>query len=871
MAPVAASLEELHLAEVGRSESLGAGFVGLLQKCGKLRHLELRGNFVLSSSVISAITGHQSLQCLRIQNNSVLDDQTVQQLCQGLAQAVSSVVKLTTLDLSSSGGVGRLSDRSGKAIGSMLAAGVRLRELSLRGQQLSLGGLAACIGIHQNGKGLLELDLSGNNLGLAAAGSPIKDDDVALWDSLRAALAAVPELKRLCIGDGGEAGALHGFLDDADPDGSWESADSDVEASRLEAAGQRIPLCRLSWLGPALPSLLLLDASGANIGDSALGELGKAMAVAGPMVLQELELSRNFITEDGVQSLVLGLRKAKVRLRRLGLAVNRVGDEGSEALALELASTGVLPDLRYFGLRANAIGAVGPLCRALRSGADALMELDLRENLFGDEDARRLQAAVPRRFRRICLQLEGSELSEEFLQELAGFSPGEAGSAIEARASGRLESEFELEPTGASDPFAGWPSFESEGPAPWEFPSFLGRETAEIGSSDEEQEPIGREKGATGPTVGRGTEAANSLCPVSAAECNLTDSRFHAVQTGDRPTGQIAPALADTGSTNPAPAEAPAKNISRGKTSQQSEPAELSLEEAGEGVNVPLSQNEWQECLDTLDWVQCGDVAAALGATVEGQDIMERMPRKSRDRNPAYNWLYKKAALYHAKNMAPDEAERFSTLEADILEGSQQTLHFLASCLGGGSEEANSKALEPPRLDEFLGERLQAEVKWLREAGCDWRWELDGDLGASVHRIFVIVGASRGAVIPKERQFLEALGQQFVLKPEQTERFAGVASREGGFKARIGIFQELLFADMVVVADVGLVARQRSALICPGDPNALQGSEKISLGSLDAGSGPLMVPQEVEHVLRFEMPMRHPYDWTGHEFLLLLV
>lgn len=53
------------------------------------------------------------------------------------------------------------------------------------------------------------------------------------------------------------------------------------------------------------------------------------------MVLQELELSRNFITEDGVQSLVLGLRKAKVRLRRLGLAVNRVGDEGSEALALE--------------------------------------------------------------------------------------------------------------------------------------------------------------------------------------------------------------------------------------------------------------------------------------------------------------------------------------------------------------------------------------------------------------------------------------------------------------------------------------------------------------------------------------------------------
>lgn len=152
MAPVAASLEELHLAEVGRSESLGAGFVGLLQKCGKLRHLELRGNFVLSSSVISAITGHQSLQCLRIQNNSVLDDQTVQQLCQGLAQAVSSVVKLTTLDLSSSGGVGRLSDRSGKAIGSMLAAGVRLRELSLRGQQLSLGGLAACIGIHQTGK-----------------------------------------------------------------------------------------------------------------------------------------------------------------------------------------------------------------------------------------------------------------------------------------------------------------------------------------------------------------------------------------------------------------------------------------------------------------------------------------------------------------------------------------------------------------------------------------------------------------------------------------------------------------------------------------------------------------------------------------------
>jgi len=229
-------------------------------------------------------------------------------------------------------------------------------------------------------------------------------------------------------------------------------------------------------------------------------------------------------------------------------------------------------------------------------------------------------------------------------------------------------------------------------------------------------------------------------------------------------------------------------------------------------------------------------------ATVEGQDLLERMPEKSKPRGAIYNWLSTKAALHHARHMAPDEEERFSTLEADLLEGSKQCLHFLADSIGGGRSDNQSKALEPPFLDENLGERLQAEVKWLEEAGYDWRWQVES-LEAEIQRIFVILGTRRGGTIPRERHFLNAFGQQFVLTPEQAERFL---SREGGFNARITVFQDLLFSDMVLVADVAVSAKQRSKLVEGSEPD-LQLDDAL-----------------VEHVLRLEMPMSHDRT-TGHD------
>lgn len=239
-------------------------------------------------------------------------------------------------------------------------------------------------------------------------------------------------------------------------------------------------------------------------------------------------------------------------------------------------------------------------------------------------------------------------------------------------------------------------------------------------------------------------------------------------------------------------------------------------------------------------------------ATVQCEDLLHRMPARTRKRGMFYSWISTKAALHHARQVSPDESELFDSLQEDLLEGSEQCMRFLVDSLGGGAKAARAQALQPPFLDEALGEQLQAQLGGLAEGNCDWRWEVD-ELKSSIQRIFLILGASRGGPIPRERYILNALGQQFVFTPAQSEKFT---NRENSFNERIEVFQDLLFSDMVLVADVSLTATQRAKLCCPSQggeaPSASVADQEIDLGGVETVS--------TDHVLRLEMALTNGPD-----------
>merc|ERR1719491_1761795 len=98
------------------------------------------------------------------------------------------------------------------------------------------------------------------------------------------------------------------------------------------------------------------------------------------------------------------------------------------------------------------------------------------------------------------------------------------------------------------------------------------------------------------------------------------------------------------------------------------------------------------------------------------------------------------------------------------------------------------------------------------------------------------------------------MGQQFVLKRDQGKRFL---DRSVGVRSRVSVLQELLFEDSVLVADVSLLTRQTSKLVCPGGENADK-------------ARPDATPDVVGHVLRMEMALerqRGVTDTSGFPIL----
>merc|ERR1719507_1762899 len=94
----------------------------------------------------------------------------------------------------------------------------------------------------------------------------------------------------------------------------------------------------------------------------------------------------------------------------------------------------------------------------------------------------------------------------------------------------------------------------------------------------------------------------------------------------------------------------------------------------------------------------------------------------------------------------------------------------------------------------------------LQGSGHSWHWQLENVLDAHIQRLFLIIAASRsGAIRRGPTDILCAFGQQFVLTREQTKRFI---DRTRGIQSRMEVLQELLHADLVLVADASLTVKQ---------------------------------------------------------------
>jgi len=279
-----------------------------------------------------------------------------------------------------------------------------------------------------------------------------------------------------------------------------------------------------------------------------------------------LNLSRNFLTEDGVESLVRGLCKGEVKLRSLDLAVNRAGDEGAETLSNEICK-GFFRDLHFLSLRANAVGAAGPLCKALRY-SQSLQELDVEENFFGDEDAERLMAAATAAGRPLCLRLAGSEMSDDFLETLMQG----------AFLVGLQEATQDSPETTSADPFSAWLGLEP--PKRDALPESAGQ------AKSFNFQPEARMVPETSKSQETGSKSASYL-----------DS----LDDGKSDAGSSANSLPELQPVDKG------QDLSQDLISAAPD-ADLGMQVdqafAQDEISLPISREEWQDCLDTLEWAK---------------------------------------------------------------------------------------------------------------------------------------------------------------------------------------------------------------------------------------------------------------------------
>lgn len=573
------TLTYFHLTESGFDVPLGPALRTLLSEC-RLQELSLCGRFGIGVELASALGRSAGLSCLKLLDNPLLHNADICGLCDSPRPAAGHV-GIKRLDLSAQSG-GALTDVAGRAIAAALMAGADMTELRLVGHKMTKAALAAIL---QAGSQLQFVDFRANHLG-----DPTADPDLA------AAVAGATELRSLCVGGGSGA-----FYDYGSDDEGCAGPD------------QRL-LRTLAWAAAALPRLEYFEASNAALEDDALEALASEVkriapsaafrpAAAGAPRLLNLDLSSNFITEDGTVAMLDALKVSGVQLKRLNLGANELGDVGCQAIAAALRRGGALdalPDtplsaLVYLSLRRNRIGNADGICSVLPRAT--LRELDLRENHVGDSHVRRL-LNVRRGPLPILLRLAGNGIPEEMAAAAADREFNfMLGSDLATTTAQDNEGLPHLAKDGCRRPPAASADAEAvvaAAPAPWMRPNDdpLGELASLVGGRRDDLLRPGQcpaeflcETGDEVPLPERPTEADSSFVGAAGEACN----------------GNSSIALAqDMVSTS-------SEDIVRqhGRASDWSGLGGASLFEDEEGeVHLAVSRAEWQDCLDTLKFME---------------------------------------------------------------------------------------------------------------------------------------------------------------------------------------------------------------------------------------------------------------------------
>mmetsp|Transcript_60825 Transcript_60825/g.144946 ORF Transcript_60825/g.144946 Transcript_60825/m.144946 type:complete len:615 (-) Transcript_60825:11-1855(-) len=365
-----------------------------LQGSGSLREISIHGRFALTSQDVAGLASSAGshLRVLRLQENALLRDDTMQELCSRISKGY---LPLEVLDVSANCG-GSLSDVTGTALAKCLQGGWKLRSLDVRGHQLTLASVAEILA---HGAALLHTDFTGNDLGER---DYIKELHAASTSS---------QLQLLRLGGGGHQGCL--------------SMAEDVDGDESEAKVRGF-VCDMSWSAGLLATLSCLDISQASMDDVVLDTLAAAISSATSLALRRLDLSSNFVTEVGVASLLAALRSHRPTLRRLDVGSNGIGTSGAMDIFSALLCGGALATLEELALRSNAISDTSALCKALPFSR--LCSVDLRENCLQDAEVRKLLSVQQSSTAsRLCsISFAGNDLSEELLFELNLLEPDEA-------------------------------------------------------------------------------------------------------------------------------------------------------------------------------------------------------------------------------------------------------------------------------------------------------------------------------------------------------------------------------------------------------------------------------------------------------------
>nr|XP_049616912.1 NACHT, LRR and PYD domains-containing protein 12 isoform X4 [Syngnathus scovelli] len=420
------TLQVLRLSHGKLSKKSCNALASVLSSCCSLRKLDLSWNDLGDDGLEALAAGLAKPQCtlqvLELENCNLSEKSG-----EALASVLSSSRTLRELDLSHND----LGDDGLEALAAGLAKPqCTLQVLKLLRCDLSKKSCEALASVLSSSRTLRELDLSNNDLG---------DDGLeALAAGLAKSQCTLQVLKLMsCDLSKKSCEALASVLSSSRTLRELDLSHNDLGDDGLEAlaAGLAKPQCTLQVL--TLESCNLSEKSGEAL----------ASVLSSSRTLRKLDLSDNYLGDDGLEALAAGLANPQCTLQVLNLMTGDLRKKSCEALASVLSSSRTLReldlsdnDLGDDGLEALAAGLAKPQCTlqvlklnscklskkscealaSVLSSSRTLRELDLSWNDLGDDGLEALAAGLAKPQCTLqVLRLDECKLSKKSCDALA--------------------------------------------------------------------------------------------------------------------------------------------------------------------------------------------------------------------------------------------------------------------------------------------------------------------------------------------------------------------------------------------------------------------------------------------------------------------